>query len=150
MNYQVHLNYSLIEEFKLDEEKIKKTIIKALRHEDGVAYVVDMEAGENMMVPAPIREKIINGYNRKNSGAIQIITEQQRYDGTPRSTGTTHGTWSPYDSHIPLLFMGWGVKHGVTNKTTHITDIAPTLSALLHIAEPNGSIGEPIIEVLGQ
>lgn len=150
MNYQVHLNYTLIAENKLEEDKIKKTIIKSLRHEDGVAYVVDMEDGANMMVPAPIREKIINGYNRKNSGAIQIITEPQWYDGTPRSTGTTHGTWSPYDSHIPLLFMGWGIKHGVTNKTTYITDIAPTISALLHISEPNGAIGEPIIEVLGQ
>ncbi len=148
MNYQVHLNYAEIEKSKLDEEKIKKSIIKMLRHEDGVAYVVDMEGGENMMVPAEIREKIINGYNRKRSGAIQIITEPQWYDGTPRSTGTTHGTWTPYDSHIPLVFMGWGIKPGKTNKVVNITDIAPTISSLLHVMEPNGSIGQPIVEVL--
>ncbi|GGE10330.1 MULTISPECIES: alkaline phosphatase PafA [Sphingobacterium] len=148
MNYQVHLNYAEIEKSKLDEEKIKKSIIKMLRHEDGVAYVVDMEGGENMMVPAEIREKIINGYNRKRSGAIQIITEPQWYDGTPRSTGTTHGTWTPYDSHIPLVFMGWGIKSGKTNKVVNITDIAPTISSLLHVMEPNGSIGQPIVEVL--
>ncbi|MGM1428443.1 alkaline phosphatase PafA [Sphingobacterium lactis] len=148
LNYQVHLNYAAIEKNKLDEEAIKKSIIKKLRHEDGVAYVVDMEGGENMMVPETIREKIINGYNRKRSGAIQIITEPQWYDGTPRSTGTTHGTWTPYDSHIPLVFMGWGIKHGKTNKVVHVTDIAPTLSSLLHVMEPNGSIGEPIVDVL--
>lgn len=148
MNYQVHLNYAEIEKSNLDEEKIKKSIIKMLRHEDGVAYVVDMEGGENMMVPAEIREKIINGYNRKRSGAIQIITEPQWYDGTPRSTGTTHGTWTPYDSHIPLVFMGWGIKPGKTNKVVNITDIAPTISSLLHVMEPNGSIGQPIVEVL--
>ncbi|WP_156307829.1 alkaline phosphatase PafA [Sphingobacterium endophyticum] len=148
MNYQVHLNYAAIDKAKLDEEKIKKSIIKMLRHEDGVSYVVDMEGGENMMVPAEIREKIINGYNRKRSGAIQIITEPQWYDGTPRSTGTTHGTWTPYDSHIPLVFMGWGIKHGTSNRTVGITDIAPTISALLHVMEPNGSIGNPIVEVL--
>ena len=149
MNYQVHLNYTAIEQAKLDEEKVKKSIIKQLRHEDGVAYVVDVEGGENMLLPAPLREKIINGYNRKRSGAIQIITEPQWYDGTPRSTGTTHGTWTPYDSHIPLVFMGWGIKHGKTNKVVHVTDIAPTLSSLLHVMEPNGSIGQPIVEVLG-
>ena len=149
MNYQVHLNYTAIEQGKLDEEKVKKSIIKQLRHEDGVAYVVDVEGGENMLLPAPLREKIINGYNRKRSGAIQIITEPQWYDGTPRSTGTTHGTWTPYDSHIPLVFMGWGIKHGKTNKVVHVTDIAPTLSSLLHVMEPNGSIGQPIVEVLG-
>jgi arylsulfatase A-like enzyme len=148
LNYQVHLNYAAIEKANLDEEKVKKSIIKMLRHEDGVAYVVDMEGGENMMVPAEIREKIINGYNRKRSGAIQIITEPQWYDGTPRSTGTTHGTWTPYDSHIPLVFMGWGVKHGTTNKVVNITDIAPTISSLLHVMEPNGSIGQPIVGVL--
>lgn len=148
LNYQVHLNYAAIEKANLDEEKVKKSIIKMLRHEDGVAYVVDMEGGENMMVPTEIREKIINGYNRKRSGAIQIITEPQWYDGTPRSTGTTHGTWTPYDSHIPLVFMGWGVKHGTTNKVVNITDIAPTISSLLHVMEPNGSIGQPIVDVL--
>src|SRR5690606_6080933 len=42
MNYQVHLNYTAIEQAKLDEEKVKKSIIKQLRHEDGVAYVVDV------------------------------------------------------------------------------------------------------------
>ena len=148
MNYQVHLNYAVMESKKLDEEKVKKSIIKTLRHEDGVAFVVDMEGGENMMIPSVLREKIINGYNRKRSGAIQIITEPQWYDGTPRSTGTTHGTWTPYDSHIPLVFMGWGVNKGKTNKVTHITDIAPTISALLHVMEPNGSIGQPIVDVL--
>ena len=148
MNYQVHLNYAELEKSKIDEEKVKKSIIKLLRHEEGVAFVVDMEGGENMMMPEALREKIVKGYNRKRSGAIQIITEPQWYDGTPRSTGTTHGTWTPYDSHIPLVFMGWGIKKGKSNNTVSITDIAPTISSLLHIMEPNGSIGKPIVEVL--
>jgi len=149
MNYQVHLNYTEIDSHNLDEDKIKKSIIKSLRKEDGVAYAVDMESTENLVMPKPLREKVINGYNHRRSGAIQIITDPQWYDGTPRSTGTTHGTWTPYDSHIPLVFMGWGIQHGKTNRTVDITDIAPTISSLLHVMEPNGSIGKPIIEVLG-
>lgn len=150
MNYQVHLDHNKIEEADLDEDAIKKAVIKLVKKEEGVAYVIDMDGGENMMIPQRLREKIVNGYNRKRSGAIQIITEPQWYSGTPRSTGTTHGTWSPYDSHIPLLFMGWGIEHGKTNKEVHMTDIAPTISAMLHINEPNGNIGRPIVEVLGQ
>lgn len=150
LNYQVNLNNPLIDSLDLDREDIKKIIIKNLKKQEGIAYVVDMEDGENMFIPAPIREKIINGYNRKNSGAIQIVAEPQWYSGTPRSTGTTHGVWSAYDSHIPLVFMGWGIKPGKTNKEVHIVDIAPTLASLLHIMEPNGNIGKPIIEVLGQ
>lgn len=150
INYQVHLNYALIDSLQLDDQKIKNAIVKNLKKQDGIAYVVDMENSENMFIPAPLREKIINGYNRKNSGVIQIIAEPQWYSGTPRATGTTHGVWSPYDSHIPLVFMGWGIKPGVSNKEVYSTDIAPTLASLLHVMEPNGSIGKPIVEVLGQ
>ena len=150
MNYQVHLNNKLIDSLDLNREDIKKTIIKNLKKQDGIAYVVDLEGGENMFIPAPIREKIINGYNRKNSGSIQIVAEPQWYSGTPRSTGTTHGVWSAYDSHTPLVFMGWGITPGVSNREVHIVDIAPTLASLLHIMEPNGNIGQPIVEVLGQ
>lgn len=150
MNYQIHLDNQLIDSLQLDRDKIKESIIRELRHTDGVAYVADMEKGESLMIPAPIREKMINGYNYKRSGVIQIVCEPQWYDGTPRSTGTTHGTWSGYDSHIPLVFMGWGIKPGVSNQEVHIVDIAPTISSLLHITEPNGSIGKPITAVLGQ
>ena len=150
MNYQVHLDYKLIEAKNLDLDDIKKVIIHNLNRQDGIAYVVDMESNQNMFIPERIREKIINGYNRKNSGAIQIVAEPQWYSGTPRGTGTTHGVWSAYDSHIPLVFMGWGIKHGVTNKEVQNIDIAPTIASLLHIMEPNGNIGKPIVEALGQ
>ncbi|NGM60892.1 alkaline phosphatase family protein [Sphingobacterium sp. SGG-5] len=150
-NYQVHLNYKLIDSLQLDIAQIKQVIMNNLKQQDGVAYVLDMEAGDhNMFVPAAIREKAINGYNRKRSGVIQIIAEPQWYSGNPRATGTSHGVWSPYDAHIPLVFMGWGIKPGVSNKAVRIVDIAPTLASLLHVTEPNGNIGKPIVEVLGQ
>lgn len=150
MNYQVHLNYPLIDSLQLDYKAIKETIINSLNKEEGITYVIDMEGNQNMFLPASIREKIINGYNRRHSGVIQIIADPQWYAGTPRSPGTTHGVWSPYDSHIPLVFMGWGITHGVSNKEVHVVDIAPTIASLLHVMEPNGNIGKPIVEVLGQ
>ncbi|PRD53886.1 alkaline phosphatase PafA [Sphingobacterium gobiense] len=150
MNYQVHLNDNLIDSLQLNLKEVKKTIINTLKKEEGIAYAIDMEGAQHMFIPAPLREKVINGYNRRHSGAIQIIADPQWYAGTPRSPGTTHGVWSPYDSHIPLIFMGWGIKHGVSNKEVHVVDIAPTLASLLHIMEPNGNIGKPIVEVLGQ
>ena len=75
------------------------------------------------------------------------MLEPQIFNST-RETGTSHGAWYPYDSRIPLLWMGWGIPKGKTNKIIQITDIAPTLAALLHIQEPNGSIGKPIEDLL--
>ena len=64
--------------------------------------------------------------------------------------GTTHSVWNSYDSHIPLIFMGTGVKKGESNKPYFMTDIAPTLAQFLKIENPSGCIGNPITEVLGK
>lgn len=146
MNYQVSLNNTLIETNKLDEEAIKKACIKHLQKRADIAYVVDMESAAQASIPQGLKEKIINGYNRERSGAIQIILKPGYYSGS--STGTTHGTWNPYDTHIPFVLMGWGVKHGSTNRPTGMTDIAPTISALLRIQTPNGNVGKPVTEAL--
>lgn len=150
MNYQVHLDYETIRANDLDEDDIKDQAIKFLRTLEGVAFVTDMEKAGASSIPERIRERIVNGYNPKRSGCIQIILEPQWYSGSPRSRGTTHGTWASYDAHIPFLMMGWGIKHGTTNRETHMTDIAPTIAALLHIEEPNGNIGQPVQEILGR
>ena len=145
-NNQVHLNNPLIKAKKLPVDAIRKAIVQYMRDLDGVSMAVDMD--QLGAVPALIRERIVNGYNYKRSGAVQYILEAQIYSGSARATGTTHGSWYPYDAHIPLLWMGWGVRAGKTNRVTNMTDIAPTVAALLNIEEPNGNIGAPITELM--
>jgi predicted AlkP superfamily pyrophosphatase or phosphodiesterase len=148
-NYQVHFNNILIKEKGLDLERIKLVAIEFLKDQDGIAYVVDMEKAETASIPQIIRERIVNGYNYRRSGAIQLILKPAWYESSgARPTGTTHGTWNPHDSHIPLLFMGWGINQGKTSRTVHMTDVASTIAALLKIQEPNGNIGKPVLEAL--
>jgi phosphopentomutase len=56
--------------------------------------------------------------------------------------------WNPYDSHIPLLFFGAGVKSGKLYRETYMTDIAATIAAMLQIQMPSGCIGKVIPEVM--
>ncbi|MBW7870529.1 MAG: alkaline phosphatase family protein [Flavobacteriia bacterium] len=147
MNNQIFLDHKKIDSLKLDTEKIKETIVSFMKKQPGVAFAADMEKLNSSSLPEPIREMAINGYNYKRSGDIQLILEPQWYGYYGSKEGTTHGAWNPYDSHIPVVFMGWGIRHGNTHRTTHMTDIAPTVSALLHIQQPNGSIGSPIFEI---
>ncbi len=148
-NYQVHLNNALIASEKLNEENIRKEIISLLRGKPGISFVVDNDKAGAAGIPEQIRMKIQNGYNVKRSGAISIILDPAYYSGNAASaTGTTHGSWNAYDTHLPLVWMGWGVKHGTTNRRVYMTDIASTLAAILHIQEPNGCIGEPIYELI--
>jgi len=146
-NYQVYLNEKRIASLEQEREDVKDAVAEWFKKQDGVAYVVDMEDMDDAVIPATIKEMIVNGYNRKRSGCIQVILEPGWYSGYG-PTGTTHGTWNPYDAHIPLLWYGAGVKKGETHRTVHMTDIAATLSALLHIQMPNGCVGTVIQEVV--
>ncbi len=151
-NYQVNFNYKVVNYLHLNKDELKKDCIGYLEQQPGIAFAVDMKKAQTADVPEALRTRIVNGYNLEHSGEIQIILKPGWFtghapgDGGP--TGTTHGTWNPYDNHIPLVFMGWGIKHGSTVRETHMTDIAATIAALLHIQAPNGSIGHPIGEVL--
>ncbi|MDB5207876.1 MAG: alkaline phosphatase family protein [Flavisolibacter sp.] len=148
INYQVHLNNDLIQANKLDRTAIKKAIIKTLMTQPGVMRAVDFENLTDAALPQPVYTMLANGYNQKLSGEVQFIYKPGWFDGG--ESGTTHGSWNPYDSHIPLLWYGWGIKKGKTNREIYMTDIAPTLAALLQIQLPNASIGKVIGEVSGQ
>jgi len=129
---------------KLDRDRVKQAIMQWLATRPEVAYTMDMENPGNTLIPEPIREMVVNGYYRPRSGVIQIILNPGWYDNGGRTTGTTHGTWNPYDTHIPLLWYGWHIPAGETHEVVNMTDISATLAALLHIQMPNGCIGKPI------
>jgi len=145
-NYQLYLNHSVLKEKNIDEEKVKSWVINYLLNNDAVSNAFDITRLSSTTLNEKQKSMFGNGYNQRLSGDIQIILKPNYIEGG--EAGTTHGLWNPYDSHIPLLFYGWGVKHGKTNKETYMTDIAPTLSALLHIQMPSGCVGKVIEEVM--
>ena len=146
-NYQVTFNMRTIRQKKLDFNAIKKTALDWLRQQPGITYAMDMANVGETAVAEPVRSMVMNGYYSKRSGAIQLVLNAGWFESHGK-TGTSHGTWNPYDTHIPLLFMGWGIQKGHTNQQVYMTDIAPTLAALLHIQMPNGCVGKPITPVL--
>lgn len=148
-NNQVYLNDQVIADKKLDAEMVKKFLIDRLNKDKSVLFAVDMKTAGSSSIPEPIKTRIMNGYNWQRSGDIQIVFHDSWLPSYSK-LGTTHGAWNSYDSHIPLIFMGWGIKNGESNKDYNMTDIAPTLAALLHIQFPSGNIGNPITEVVGK
>lgn len=145
MNYQVHLNYRVIDSSRISEDEVRQLCVNALRKMPDISFAADMDKIGEASIPWDIKQKMINGYNIERSGCIQFALKPAM--ASAGSSGTTHGSWNPYDSHIPLLWMGWGIKSGSTNRPTGMIDIAPTLAALLHIQMPNGSIGKPVVEI---
>jgi predicted AlkP superfamily pyrophosphatase or phosphodiesterase len=146
MNNQIIFDKDAIQKANADYDKIKQLSVDYLLKQVGILNAIDIKNINNATIPAEIKSKIINGYNARRSGDIYYIVDSGWYPSV--GPGTGHGAWNPYDSHIPAVFMGWGIKPGKTNKQYYMSDIAPTVSALLHIQMPSGSIGQVITELI--
>lgn len=144
-NYQISLNHNLMDSLKIDQEAVKKWLIDYLTKQPGIARAFALNTLSSTTLNSKVKDMIANGYYPRRSGDIQLVLQPGYIDGG--ATGTTHGAWNPYDSHIPLLFYGWNIKPGKTNRETYMTDIAPTVAGLLRIQMPSGTVGKVIEEV---
>ncbi len=144
-NYHLYLNDEAIDSVGANKEAIIKTMLQELNKDTAVWLAFEAKALNETPMPAEVKERFAKGMNPELSGDIIVILKSG-YFGGGRS-GTTHGSWYPYDAHIPLVFMGWGIRPGYTFKPTWMIDIAPTIAALLHIQPPSGTLGNPIPEI---
>ncbi|MBK8521542.1 MAG: alkaline phosphatase family protein [Chitinophagaceae bacterium] len=145
-NYQVYLNINELEMQGKDVAAVKKTVIKILQAKPFIITAFETDKLAATTLSEPQKTMLSNGYNTKRSGDIHFTLKAGYFDGGKK--GTTHGAWNPYDAHIPCVFFGWGVKPGKTYRETYMTDIAPTLAAMLQIQMPNGSVGKVISELV--
>jgi hypothetical protein len=142
----VYLNKEEIILQQKNVEEITQKIISLLKNKAYINNAVKTEAIELASLPELQKKMFVNGFNPKRSGDIVFTTLSGFLEGSNK--GTSHGAWNPYDSHIPLLFFGWNVQQGNTHRETYMTDIAPTIAALLHIQMPSGSVGKVLEEVI--
>jgi predicted AlkP superfamily pyrophosphatase or phosphodiesterase len=148
INQQVYLDENLLNH---DEQKIAEIAAKLsayIKTFPGVADVINLKNISNTTLIADYKTAITNGYNAERSGNLYINLEPGWMDDFTK--GTTHGSLYKYDTHIPLLWYGAGIKVGVDYSPIYMTDISATLAALLHIQEPNGCIGKPILGLLNK
>ena len=144
--YQVYLDTKRIDSLKQDISEIKKALVSYLKLKTEVVMAFDYADFDKVVLPASVKDKFAQGYFPKRSGDIQIILRSQYTDVL--MIGTEHGTMYPYDTHIPLLWYGWKIKPGKTNREVYMTDVAPTISAMLKIQMPGGSVGHVLSEIV--
>jgi len=145
-NYQIYLNRASIDSAGADFNAVKTYFINELNKEPDVLIAFDNSNINAVNLPVEFKEMFIKGFNQKLAGDIQVVYRPGYFFGG--ATGTTHGSMYPYDSHIPLLWMGWGINQGRSNREVYMTDIATTLAALLKIQMPSGNVGKVITEVI--
>jgi predicted AlkP superfamily pyrophosphatase or phosphodiesterase len=141
-NYQIYLNHTAIDSARISLNAVKQYAIDQINADSNVLMAFDAHNLAQVNLPAEVKERFVQGFNQKLSGDVQIVLKPGFFNGN--SLGTTHGTWHPYDAHIPFLMMGWGIKPGRSYSPTYMTDIAATVAALLHIQAPNACIGHVV------
>ena len=148
-SYRIYLNHQSIQDQQLSLDDVKLCLIDFFRTAPNVVQVVDYERVRTSSLPERLMNMALMGYHPRRSGDLLVIVEPGYYEYGDWSSpvGTTHGSWNPYDAHIPLLFFGWHVNHGESSREVHINDIAPTVCQMLHIQQPNACSGEAIPEI---
>ena len=141
-NAQLFLNRELIFEKHLNLEEVQQKAADFMLRFDGVQKAVTSRSLERSEFSTGVVASLQKGCNQKRSGDVLLVLDPAWIEYS--HTGTTHGSGYTYDQHVPLIWYGWKVQQGTTNERMAITEIAPTISNLLGISFPNGSLAELI------
>ena len=149
-NQQIWLNHRALETARLPFDAACAALVTFLRRQPGVYDAYSRDELSRLPIDYPFISEIRRGIHPKRSGDVifQLDPAWHADDKFFGKGGTTHGSTYPYDTHVPLIWYGWKVPAGKTFAPVSITDIAPTISAMLRIQEPNGTTGKVIEQVI--
>jgi predicted AlkP superfamily pyrophosphatase or phosphodiesterase len=141
-----YLDYELIRRKGLDLAEVEEAAASAVRRMPHIARVYtgdQLRTGQ--LAQDLVGRRVANGYHVQRSPDLVIVTEPNWvFD----ATGTGHGSAYNYDSQVPVVFMGAGVKPGLYHQRIMAADIAPTLATILRGATPSGAAGRALAEII--
>ena len=150
-NLQFWLNNNLIEEKQVDRDKLTGKAIEWLKKLPGVysafnaAHLLQLSTSNEQI------DQLVKGYSPLRSGDIILVLQPGWFDAPyAKDGGTTHGSGYTYDTHIPLIFMGGSIQPGSSATPVEVTDIAATLSDIMHIGKTNACIGKSLADYFMQ
>ncbi|MBL7950857.1 MAG: alkaline phosphatase family protein [Flavobacteriales bacterium] len=147
---QLFLNDSLIGANKVDRSEVQRAVADALSQHPLIADVLTATDLAHTTYPTGLRNSMQRGFMPMRSGDVCFVLRPgylPSYSGMAER-GTDHGAPWNYDTHVPVLMMGAGIKHGEVVRRTSITDIVPTIAMIVGCALPDAAVGEPVPEVL--
>jgi len=138
---------------KINPEEVRRIAGEAALSVKGILTYYTRDQIQNGKMPnnrwAPMFEK---SFYAARSGDVLLQTKPYYFWGSygERDSGSTHGSPYEYDTHVPMIFMGAGIRPGTYDQNVDITDIAPTLAGVLDIAAPVGNEGRKLHEILAR
>jgi predicted AlkP superfamily pyrophosphatase or phosphodiesterase len=147
----LYLNRDLIREKGLDQTEVEKAVAGELVKFDGVAAAVSSTALRTASLPDTLLMRaILRNFHPKRSGDIYIVFEPNVFitDFDGLTVASTHGSPWRYDTFVPVMFAGAGLKPATVSRPITPYDVAPTLANYLGVKPPSGAIGAPLTEIV--
>lgn len=129
---------SALAEKKIPAAQVQAVLREAVLSVDFVATAYTRDQLERGDAPGDYGSGALLSFNRERSGDVFVQVKPYFFN---RKTGTNHGSPYNYDTHVPLLWYGMGVKPGVRTEKVGTDDLAPTLAHLLGLPAPPLSKG---------
>jgi predicted AlkP superfamily pyrophosphatase or phosphodiesterase len=136
---------------RIDQQALEAAVVDELSKFPGVALAVSSSAlREGKLPDTDLHRAVVRNFHPKRSGDVFIVFEPNRFinDFDGLMVASTHGSPWAYDTHVPIVFAGHGLRPRIVDEPVWTVDIAPTLSQYLNIREPSGSVGTPLQQVL--
>lgn len=145
LNGQIYFDRAALQRDGIALEEITKLAGEAALKLDGVArYFTSTEiekcrtGADSRCLSDAVFRRVARGFFPGRSGDLIIVQKPLNYLGDSNDPAN-HGTPYSYDTHVPLIIMGKGIKHGRYNNAATPGDVAPTLAVLLGIPAPSKS-----------
>lgn len=143
----IYIDWKSVDQAHVSHANVYTTAREALLADASlhVVRVYTREQLENGIAGDFIATAAANGFFPRRSGDLSLIFEPNYMPG---SSGVSHFSPYAYDRHVPVIFMGPGIKPGRYDETIQVNDIAPTLATMLDVQTPSGSSGRVLSEML--
>lgn len=139
-NGNIYFDEAAIERHKASAHEVEQIACQAVMKQPGIAECLTRTAlmGNNIQQTL-IARSVANGFLPSRNGNLVMVPLPYYFFG--EGVTTTHGSPYSYDTHVPVLFYGWGIGAGTFYDAASPADIAPTLAALLKVEPPSNSTG---------
>lgn len=145
----LYLDTQAIAELGLDLAQVEEVAALAIAKMPGVAYAVTRT---NILLGRlqdhSIMEMIQRSFHPRRSGHVMVIQMPSWYMHPKTVYSSMHGSPWPYDTYVPIIIAGAGIEPQVTHRRVGPDDIAPTISRILGIQPPSGSVGQLLVEAI--
>jgi hypothetical protein len=149
-NLSIYLDREKIEMENQDLDEVVNFIKMELEKHEEIKAIYTAEELKNGS-DDEWRDMIFLGYHPKESGDVMFILEPgylpKSNDSETARRGTSHGSAFNYDTHVPLIWFGAGIKNQEIHRRIDITDIGATLINLMNLQRNGAMTGNPILEI---